>query len=78
MKKIRGGYQIALKMGYVPMETAKISNFLNLIDAPMERTEKGMMAYSLTEQHIKFLKKSLKEIKKGLIRWKLLKNSFVG
>jgi len=63
MKKYYGGYEICDAMGYEPIDYQKITILLNLIDAPMEKRNKSVSAYCLTEKQVKFLAKKLKEMK---------------
>ena len=62
MKVYYGGYEITKAMGYPPIDYAKITNFLNLIDVPMGK-KKGIPIYRLTEKKVKMVKKTLEDLK---------------
>lgn len=66
MKKYYGGYEICKALGYPLMDYIKITTLLNLVDAPMVKTEKKTLAYCLNEEQVKLLVRKLKEIKEML------------
>lgn len=66
MKRLFGGYEITKFMGHPLMDYVKITNFLNLIEAPMSLNNKKVNGYCLTEKQARLVKDTLEELKRKL------------
>jgi hypothetical protein len=64
MKKYYGGYEITKAMNNSPVDYIKITSFLSLINVPMEINERGVNTYVLTEEQVKYLKKTIKNLRR--------------
>ena len=65
IKKYYGGYEICEAMG-LELDYQKITNFLNLINAPMTINKRGIKTYALNNGQVEYLTKILIDIKRDL------------